>query len=304
MISGIGAMNIKNRFIRTVVSGNNNGSIIDESDPFRLARSLISWRSNREDEYYTRYLRSSSIYQVCIREYALGYFDGLTLEKNFEPAALHAVFAVGHAVHSWLQNSYEFFGAKLLGWWECSACGHVVFGRHQKHPCPMCAAMSRAFFYREHSIKIGEPLWGTGHIDLFLEIEPGYIVVCDIKTIDGNAFKKLDNPLISNVYQVTDYLMLLDYDTTLPVTIVNDRALLLYVSKSYQTSSFPAKAFWVKRDEVIENAIQQKRTRFAEAIRTGKLPDPLEECMSSRFLSFRARNCPFSEKCKELMENV
>lgn len=288
-------MNVKNRLIRTVLP--RNASIISESDPFKLANSIISWRASDRSSYYTRYLRSSSIYSCCIREHAIGYFDGLTVQEGFKPAALQAVFAIGHAVHSWLQNSPEFLGAKLLGWWECSACGRSVFGRHQRRSCS-CGAFSTAFRYREHAIKIGEPLWGTGHIDLLLELEPGHVFVCDIKTIDGDAYKKLDRPMIAHVYQLIDYLLLLDYDTSLPIKVVDDRAILLYIPKSFQAASFPSKAFWVERSEVIEDALRKKRTRFADAIRTGSLPKPLDECVSSNFASFRARSCPFSERCK------
>lgn len=294
-------MNVKSRIIRTAAPVSE--SHLADFNPFELANAIISWRTDRQDSYYTRYLRSSSIYGICTREHAIGYFNGFPMQRGFESNALHAVFAIGHAVHYWLQNSPSFFGDKLVGWWECSACGRAVFGRHPKRSCRNCGAFSSAIRYREHFIKVADPLWGTGHIDLFIELEPGKVFVCDIKTIDGESFKKLAQPLIANVYQVIDYLMLLDYDKSLPIKIVDNRAILLYIPKSFQATCFPAKAFFVDRTEVIEDAICKKRTGFAEAIKTGSLPEPLEECVESGFASYRARSCAFNEKCKFNYDN-
>jgi rubrerythrin len=284
------------RYVRTVPA---NGITSERTDDaLLLAHEIIRWESDETQPKYTGYLRSSSIYDACVRELVLGFFEGIEKKERI-PHGLWATFAIGHAVHFWLQNKPHFFGPRLLGWWECLACGHVLFGRRPSIRCPQCSALPRAFVYREHTIKMKTPYRASGHVDAFLQFSDGKVKICDIKTIAGDKFQSLSSPLVSNVYQVIDYMILTDEGNTFPVAVDTSEAILLYIPKGHQATLFPAKAFKVPRKPVVEKTIRDMREVFTRAIEERFYPEPLEECVLTDFMGNKARRCPLQSLCKE-----
>jgi hypothetical protein len=121
------------------------------------------------------------LHDVSVRERVLGYRSHAFFKRAIN-ANLHLTFALGHAIHDYLQNTVVNFGDKRFGWWKCAACGHKYFGRFPKHDCGGCKAPKKAIRYEEHSIKMEDPFRTTGHIDSFMEVEPSSIRVVDFKT--------------------------------------------------------------------------------------------------------------------------
>ncbi len=293
------------RYVRRVSTNVESKSDQQQTqDPYALAHKLINWSSKSSAIVYSRYLRSSTIYDSCVREQALGYMHSERFHYKHVPVSMSATFEIGNAVHFWLQNQPKFFGDRLIGIWTCLACGSSRFGRRPKTKCLKCGASPSSSVYTELTLKVGPPLYGQGHVDLLLEVDPGRIYICDIKTIAGDSFKALDEPLIQNVYQVVDYMLLMlnGGAKDIPVSVQTDKALVLYVPKAHQSTAFPGKAFWVQRDGFIEEAILSKRRQFAKAVETGKLPEPLTECKASKFAAYRSRQCALMELCKKTYE--
>lgn len=289
---------LKIRVSRDYTTGGSGELPADDGDGEALAKKVISWQRADAPFAYPGYLRSSSLYDVCLREQVLGFLEGASASAK-HPVGLTATFEIGHAVHFWLQNQYHFFGERLLGWWECTACGARKFGRKPLHRCLRCGALPYAFRYTEHGIKLSEPYRATGHVDLFVEISGDLPRICDIKTIDGKRFSALEGPLVEHVYQVTDYLILMDYDTAFPIKVSTEEAIVLYISKTHQSRSFPAKAYYVRRRPEVEAWIRSVRRRFTQAVTERVPPEPLEECVLTAFEGARARRCPLQALCKE-----
>jgi len=284
------------RYIRTL---NQSPATNSDTDSFLLAHSIIDWNSVRDKRSYSGYLRSSSIHDSCIREQIIGLHEHVEVSENVS-LQLAATFEIGNAVHFWLQNEHRFFKDRLIGWWECLACGDITFGRKPKSRCTSCGALSRAVRYREHEIKVKEPVRGIGHVDLFLETSKGNIEICDIKTIAGDKFLTLEEPLIQNQYQVIDYMLLMELDNNLPVKVNTESSIVLYIPKAHQAKNFPAKAFRVKKRKEIVDSIMKKRIKFTNSVKDGMVPEPLKCCISSNFTGYRAKSCPVLRKCIEV----
>jgi len=143
------------------------------------------------------------------------------------------------------------------------------------------------------------PYRASGHVDAFLQFSDGNVKICDIKTIAGDKFQTLSDPLISNVYQVIDYMVLMEEANTFPVAVDMNEAILLYVPKGHQARLFPAKAFRVSRKPAVERTIRDMREVFTRAIEERFYPEPLEECVLTDFMGNKARGCPLQNLCKE-----
>lgn len=265
-------------------------------NPHRLADQLMRLDARKEEREYPSYLRCSSLHDVCVREHVLGWRHSLKYAPYIDSSMMFT-FEIGHAVHSRLQNNPLFFGDDLLGWWRCP-CGVVRFGRRPNKPCPRCYAAAEKFVYEEHAVKTKDPWRLTGHIDALLEVGAGDARIVDFKTINGDAFDKLERPHADHVMQIHGYLMSLDHEKNLPITVNREKALVMYFSKQHKVKCLPVKAFHVTRvahvEETITNMLQEHKHGIEDETH---FPAPLPRCVASGFTDYRSKNCPAREFC-------
>lgn len=268
------------------------------TDPQLLAHALLQVDTEAEEHGYAPRLRCSSLHQVCVRERLIGFRENLK-NRSYNGIGLQVTFDIGNAVHFYLQNSPRYFRDMALGWWECMACGHRYFGRRRKKKCPDCGAHPRAFFYKEHFLKLDEPYLLSGHTDDLLEVHRGDARVTEFKTINGDEFDRLTGPLANHVIQVTGYLMGLPHDRNLPIRVNPDKALILYVSKAMKVGKFPMKAYHVRKSAPVVDAIEKDLEEFKRGMEDRSyLPDPMEGCRAAAFKAGRAKWCPARTYCE------
>jgi len=278
-------------------------SVDSIEDPTRLAHALLSLGggASQEMDDYPPYVRASSIYNVCPRERVLGMRAGKVVPKRAAGVQLQTVYDMGHAFHEYMQNNPAYFGGKLYGWWVCSACQRTVFGTRHSGACQVCGAKPGSYRYKEHGFQIREPWRLSGHVDAYLEIARGDFRICDLKTINGKDFEKLTAPHIEHLYQVHAYLLGHRHHT-LPVTVNQNAALLLYASKRMTTKTFPFKAFHVRLDPIIAAAVEDILSEFTRAVGDFAYnPAPRQDCLASNFMCYRATSCPCVAECREAM---
>lgn len=289
------------RLIRQIPTGGAQApqsSIDDVQNPQLLANSLLDLGGERSEVLYPSRLRVSMLHDVCVRQRVLGYRTKALFTKATN-TSMQLTFDIGHAIHSFLQNSDKYFGVKRFGWWMCMHCGGKYFGRFPKSNCKECNSPPRNIQYLEHSIKMDDPYMVTGHTDCFLEVGPGDIRLADFKTITGEEFEKLNSPKGDHKIQVSAYMMLLELDKSLPVNINPNKGFVIYVSKKHTVKSLPIKAFHVERDPLTDRYIQETLSTFTEAIRDGvTVPPKHPQCEQTRFTCYRAKSCPTREECQ------
>ncbi len=287
--------------VPSVVSNALNIDNVD--DPSMLAHRLMNLESTQEERLPSRRLRMSSISKVCVRSQLLAYRGDLTDVERL-PIGMRVTFDIGNALHLFFQNSNRYLGKNRLGWWECLACGNRVFGRQPQKKCSVCGASSRAFQYHEHALKMPEDIPVSGHIDCFLEVAPGDIRVLDFKTINGDDFETITAPKADHVIQVTGYMKYIQYDKTFPVEVNPDKGLLLYISKKHTFKNLPFKIFHVRRSNVYDELLNKKVQEFSRGLEDPSfLPQPLDECVTSKFKSSTCRYCNTLLECTRYLSN-
>ncbi len=272
-------------------------NIDNVDDPQMLAHRLMDLESKKEQKFPDRSLRMSSISTVCVRGHLLAYRNNIP-STEFLPVGMRETFAIGNALHLYLQNSQDFLGDKRLGWWKCLACGSKTFGRKPQKNCSVCGAAARAIQYHEHALRMPDDIPVSGHVDCFLEVAPGDIRILDFKTINGEDFATLKAPKADHVMQVIGYMKFIQYDDNFPVKVNSDKGLLLYISKKHTVKNFPFKVFHVKRMKVFEDVIDKKVAEVTHGLKDPSyLPEPLEKCVKTKFESSTSRYCPVGMEC-------
>jgi hypothetical protein len=266
--------------------------------PEVLASRLLQLQE-RPDQSMIGKPRASSIYKACMRMHVLG----TVLKKRRSARRLGSgdkvIFSIGDALHYWAQNTPTYFGDARVGFWRCRACSRQVFGMTPKSKC-VCGARAEAFVYREHSLDLGGNLPVTGHPDMLLSRRPGVYRLVELKSINGEDFLNLKAPYVDHEYQVVTYLWGLANDPALPIAVKSDYGYILYVSKRKVVKGFPVKAFVVKQNIVILEAVHQKLFAYSEWVKyyPRQLPSGDETCFSSKFTNWTARECPVMEDCR------
>lgn len=298
MVQGKGKkVNVRKLRITMPVQGKNSSGIESVKDPVMLAHRLMDLESRSENRYFDHRLRMSAMHNVCVRGQLLGYRNHL-VTKDFLPVGMRLTFDIGNAIHHFLQNSQDYLGMRRMGWWECLACGNREFGRKPRGSCPKCGASSRARQYLEHALNLPRDIPVSGHIDGFLEVEPGDIRVIDFKTINGEDFESLASPKPEHCIQVNGYMNYVQIDDTLPVRINPDKGLVLYISKKHTVKTLPFKMFQVRREKIFMDVIEEKVANFRRGLEDNAyLPPPLSSCVASGFKSASCRSCRAYAEC-------
>lgn len=265
------------------------------TDPVELAYVLTELRTRANDqERYSDYLRGSAVADACVRERVIGFREAVVIRDVVDPS-LRVTFDLGAAMHSWIQNSPDYFRATKVGVWRCLACGNVAFGRYRRR-CPVCLTTG-AVRYVEHSGRLRKPWRVSYHVDMFLTVGKGDTRVLDIKTINGPEFSSLAKARFKDEVQVAVYALALQHDRAFPVPVREDRGFVLYIPKVH-TPKFPMKMFHVEIGPVHREFVERKLGEFTRGIEDPSfLPPPLDVCVARRF---EVPQCPVSDRCKRL----
>jgi hypothetical protein len=244
--------------------------------------------------------RASSLYDSCLRFHLIGHKCQYPEYTNLGDA-MKIIFSLGNAIHSWIQNTDDVISRNRCGWWECLACGDIIwaFG-HPNIECPSCGARRTAFRYKEHELMLDRPHLSSGHPDLFLQVG-SHIRVVEIKTIAGDAFEKLNYPLIEHSWQLQYYMWACSMDATLPVKVDEYVGYCLYVSKVPSWKKLPYKMFVLERDPSILKAIKSKLLSFDAGLDSHGYGDLHKECVADMSCS-RAKWCSVGRYCREFHE--
>lgn len=272
--------------------------IEETNDPTSTAAEHIGIASGREVKEIAQ-PRASSFYNACMRQHVLcSQLNKSAMSYYDSNSAL--TYAIGNMIHYWVQNSGDVFGNKRTGWWRCTACNNIrYFGTPDKKSCQYCGALSEATIYHEHGGIVHDPFIFSFHIDMFLRIRDGLYRVVEIKSIEGEAFKKLVAPLWNHEYQVNLYMMAMRFNNSLPIKVDTDVGYVLYVSKKHLVSLFPYKMFIVKRNNEIIKGIENRLLSYKRGMEDfpKNLPQVDEKCLVSEFNGYKTNWCPCSEEC-------
>jgi len=242
-------------------------------------------------------VRLSEVDGCCPREYVLGNLLNLQYVDHTRFSNLWQM-DMGSAMHWHVQNSPSYFGDKIVGWWQCKACGRTRrFGVRPKEACEQCGAHPRVTEYKEYMFRLSDPYHVVGKIDLILRVAPRVYRYGEIKTCSEDK----SGPDGSHVAQLASYTYFSRYDNQLPITIDRSKSYLFYFNKKFNWNT-PVKAFIVKPTESLMKPITDKMSAITDGINTGSLLPPLQKCISGGFKKGRAKNCGISIECQKYFD--
>ena len=241
-----------------------------------------------------RFPRASTLYDACMRQYVIS--NGLNIvHRDFIPPARQMTFDIGSCIHEFLQNKDRYFGQNRRGTWECMACGMTTdFGPPPSKPCK-CGARIESFKYKELMIKLDNPIYVSGHPDMFIELN-GCNRLVEIKSISGEKFRSLNAPLVQHTWQVLTYAFVCKTTKLVPA-FDESESYVVYVSKQEIRDELPMKPFTVKYDELLLREIIAKLLVFKCGIERRVLPEPAIECIETKFQGQVARRCHVWDAC-------
>lgn len=271
--------------------------------PIELTRVPQAIASENIDIGYTESVqdiqipRASNLLDCCIRAHVIATKFNVEGKQRLT-AGERLTFAIGDLVHSWVQNTSDVLGDNRYGWWKCEACGaRSGFGGPRRRKCKNCGAKSETVKYEEVHIKTGPPFPCSGHPDMFI-MKQGRLRLLEIKTMNGEDFKKLLMPLATHQWQIQFYMMACKQDPQIGKFIDPTVGYVLYIPKAHIRDS-PYKMFVVERDKAILDAIKLKLSVYNDCVNDGFLPPLMADCERSEFTSWTARGCACMEICKQ-----
>lgn len=276
---------------RTVIDGIN--------DPRQLPKHLLDVTGGRRKERRYQSLRLSEIDAACPREWVLGHCLNLYYMDNTPFANLWQM-NMGTVLHHFVQNDPGYFGNRLVGWWQCKACGHIRrFGVRPEEPCEKCHAHPRVTEYHEYMFRLTKPYRVVGKIDVILRVAPRVYRFGEIKTCS----KDMENPVGKDVAQTLSYNYFSRHDDKLPITVDRSVSYLFYFNKMFNFKA-PVKTFKVMPTERAIAPLKTKASMITTGIANKELPDALRACIATNFSknSGRARSCGIPDECRKHFE--
>ena len=270
--------------------------ILTINNPALLSRFFFDQTQEKQKDNYHPWLRPRDVFSGCLRERILGIRNKLSIENSIQPA-LKSAFDFGKIAHFTLQNDPSYFGDNLIGYWECQACGHKIFGVRPKVNCVKCNAKKEAILYHEFWLKLSGKYKVNCRPDAIHNIDGLGYVIGDIKTIEGDGFFNLDSPKPHDAGQVAFYATLIN-QSGFPVEVLEDVAFIHYVAKS--KARYPYKTFRIDINPATKKLIIESVILFSYYIDNhDKLPKRHGECIDSDMKGRRAKKCIVADICKE-----
>jgi hypothetical protein len=273
-------------------------NIIDTiKDPAKLTYHMVGASVGRKKEMRYQSLRLSEIDKACPREYVLGKLMNLSFWSSVRFSNLWQM-DMGSVLHWFLQNEPRYFGDKLVGWWQCRACGYERrFGVRPTEPCEQCKAHPRVTEYKEYMFRLKKPYSVVGKIDLILRVAPRIYRYGEIKTCSEDK----DTPDGDHVAQTASYTYFSRYDDKLPITIDRSTCYIFYFNKKFNWKT-PTKVFTIKPTAALINPLKEKAGLITTCIENKTLPDALMTCVHNNFAKGRAKQCGIAAECKKQFE--
>lgn len=275
----------------------------DIKDPGALAFFHTEAKFSRGDGQRVLWPRASSLYDACLRMHVIACKSNQHYHSVEDTSPNTAItFGFGNAVHYMIQNTPNFFGDRRVGLWKCSACQNVLyFGRPPKNKCNKCGAHPNAIMYHEFGFQPRNPLYCTGHTDMFLHVDAPKARPLEIKTIKDEAFDDLVAPLASHEFQIQTYFVLGEKDPFLMNHVDNQKGYILYVGKKIRKDSMPYKMFHITRTKSSSKSVTDRLDIFKKGYDQfpNNLPEPVNACSNSGFTSWKAKRCPCLGECKQ-----
>lgn len=246
--------------------------------------------------------------EFCPREQAFYHLGVVKKKPQFVGTALRMTFAHGSDMERRLRN--EWLRDKMVGYWECQACGHThtSFGLAPTIKCPKCGC-KHLWEYRE--VKFHSPTSGvSGRIDGLVDVGHDKLRILEIKSIDKDEFKKLAAPLAEHKFRTALYLRLADESHLDESNRVNTQtAHILYVSKSFgfkddslkaaginDAPFSPIKEFIVTRDDsLVEKQVNRAKAYTKWKASGSQFDLPCGVCVNG--LTGRAQKCGAVTPC-------
>lgn len=265
------------------------------TDPTALTNNLLGNRIRNSKKKYN-FLRMSEVEGACPREWVIGHMTKGYVEERIQFGNLVAM-NMGSALHHWLQNYSDYFEGRLNGYWRCAACGaDRRFGEKPMVICEYCGASPRATFYKEYMYHVRQPFRVVSKMDLILKVA-GRFRIGEIKTTKET---KLDRPLPRDLAQVSGYLNFYQYvseENKLPIDLDTSVAYIFYFKKTFDWKS-PVATFKVERESPYSQMVIEKARKFTDGLYGGPMPPALGACVSSSFISGKAKNCAMARICE------
>lgn len=273
----------------------NGSSVVTKiTDPTQLPYHLLDATAGRKVERRYKNLRLSEIDGACSREYVLGNLLDLSYVDSARFSNVWQM-DMGSAMHWHVQNDPRYFGDRLVGWWECRACGmERRFGIRPQEPCEHCRAHPRVTQYKEYMFRLYNPYRVVGKADAILRIEPRVYRFGEIKTVS----KDMESPEGAHIAQIAAYTYFSRHDDKLPITIDRSICYLFYFNKLFNWRS-PVKVFPIRITEALVNPLKEKAAQITSGVSTRVLPPPLTTCIASNFSKGRAKKCGIVKVCKQ-----
>lgn len=258
-----------------------------------IKESITLKYEGRPKRNYQDKIHASDVYDFCARRLVLSRNTGKGIVKA--PVASYGTyitFEIGNYVQ---QLVIESLVNNIIAHWECLSCKRDWYGLRP----PKCACGSLWFHYNELGFSI--PLGAVdivGHIDIFYKLPSGKIIPVEVKSIDGDRFDKLVEPLTSNEIQVQTYLWgLCHKKAAIPSWLVDRYRIdstvgaIIYVSKAHRYD--PLKVFPVQLSKVHSASMSVIEREMKAYSKNGKIPNRI--CNTRLFPM--ARKCSLVDEC-------
>jgi hypothetical protein len=266
--------------------------------PDKLPYHLLDVTKGRKTVRKFKSVRLSEVDRACQREYILGNCLDLSYTDYARFANLWQM-DMGSVLHWFVQNNPKCFGNRVVGWWQCRACGYTRrFGVKPEEPCEQCNAHPRVTEYKEYMFRLVSPYHVVGKVDLILRVHPGTYRFAEVKTCSEDK-KSPDGEHISQIASYT-YFSKFDADN-LPINIDRSTSYLVYFNKKFVWGG-PVKIFTVKPTEALMNPIVEKISAITDGINSRTLVPPLTKCLTSKWKKGKAKSCGVANECQKYFE--
>lgn len=240
--------------------------------------------------HYIRPSRISRFPELCVRMEQLldAFADDCSM---YISTTLGTTFAIGSAVHSWLQNDVYGPSGRLYGRWLNLLTEELVEGFMPSTEYIRDQSRIRLWQYIEPSIHV-EDLRLRGSCDgLYVDPTTGEVILLEFKTIRSDLFAKLNAPvdhhiMQANLYAANEFVK----HTDLKFKKVK-KILFVYVNKD----SSAIKEFLVDAVGTMPDFIPQAISTYKENSQKMLLTPRLTGCSSKK--EGRASNCDACDVC-------
>lgn len=260
--------------------------------PSGFVRSILDMRdavphTTRQGE--PGYIHASALPGLCPRQHVLMVSLGIRVDERIT-GAHRVMWTVGRAVEQHIRDQLiDGYPSSIFGLWSC-LCGSVQHRGHKPHDKHCTGCGTPATNYNELTLTSDE--YGvTGNPDIILRHEGAYVPV-EIKSMTGEDWKALKQPMGNHLAQVSSYRRLME-EVGMPV---HNDVVVVYCSKHFNWGSpykeFHTNASTTQNTDAIAHLFN-KAKQVKEAT-PDKLP-PRTVCSSRN--SKRAKACPVADTC-------